>query len=370
MDNGKRALENDYPMKTWRVAGINFDHFHMGDLLQQTFGHAGAEIVAICDEQPERMVEAQQKFCLEDSQVFTDVDACMQQSKPDIVLLCPAASQHGTWLARVAPYGVHVIMEKPFAASLAEADSMVASMAGTGKTLVVNWPLVWQPAQLTAHRLINEGLIGQVQEFRHYGGNRGPLYHGADKKDREPSDAEKASSWFYSAALGGGSLQDYMGYGTTLGSWHMGMAKPLEVTCTWDLKAGGLDVDEHAVAVIRYATGLSKTETRWGTFTDPWTHQPQPACGFVVKGSDGTISAYDYEERVRVQTRACPEGYEIPVDALVAPNRNPIEHLIHHLETGSPIIGPLTIECSRLGQQIVDTAFRSAQEKRTLPLMG
>jgi predicted dehydrogenase len=234
---------------------------------------------------------------------------------------------------------------------------------------VINWPLVWDASQLTAHRLIQEGLIGEVLEFHHHGGNRGPLYHGADKLDKEPTDAEKAESWFYNPELGGGSLLDYMGYGTTLGTWYMGNKVPLEVTCTWDLREG-LPVDEHAVAVVRYHTGLSKTETRWGTFTDPWTHQPQPKCGFVLKGSEGTISAYDYTKSLWVQTRERPEGYAVAVDERVFPNRNPIEHLIHHLETGAEIIGPLTVECSRIGQQIVDTAFQSALQKKTLPLLG
>ena len=104
-----------------------------------------------------------------------------------------------------------------------------------------------------------------------------------------------------------------MGYGTTLGTWHLGGKSPIEVTCVWDEPAG-LEVDEHAVAVIRYHSGLSKTETRWGTFTDPWTHQPQPKCGFVLKGTEGTISCYDYEKTLCVQTRAQPAGYDVPVD--------------------------------------------------------
>ena len=58
------------------------------------------------------------------------------------------------------------------------------------------------------------------------------------------------------------------------------------------------------------------------------------------------------------------------VDAVKAPNRNPIEHVIHSLETAAPLIGPLSLDISRIGQQIVDTAFRSAQEKRTLELLG
>ncbi len=355
-------------MKRWRIAGINFEHFHMGDLLRQVFEHPNADIVGICDELPERMVSAAKNFGLTPEQVFTDYRACLEQTKPDIVVLCPAASKHGEWVEKVAPFGPHIIVEKPFAGSLAEADAMVAAMKATGKVLAVNWPLVWDAAQQTAHRLTVEGVIGEVTEFQHNGGNRGPLYHGADKIEVEPTAEDKAASWFYSKAQGGGSLLDYMGYGTTLGTWHLGGRKPLEVTCAWSTTPG-LEVDEHSITAIRYAFGMSKTETRWGTFTDPWVLQPQPKCGFTIKGTDGTIAAYEYEPTIRVQTRACPEGFDVPVDELVAPNRNPIEHLIHHLETGEPMIGPLTVEISRIGQQIVDTAYRSATEKRTLPLV-
>jgi len=137
-------------MKRWRIAGINFDHFHMGDLLRQVFDHPNADIVAICDEHPGRMLGARQNFGLSDAQVFTDHIACLEQTKPDLVILCPAASAHGEWVEKVAPYGVHVLMEKPFAGTLAEADSMIAAMAPTGKKLIVNWPLVWIACQQTA----------------------------------------------------------------------------------------------------------------------------------------------------------------------------------------------------------------------------
>ena len=42
-------------MAKWKVAGINFDHFHMGDLLREAFNHPDAEIVGICDAKPVRM---------------------------------------------------------------------------------------------------------------------------------------------------------------------------------------------------------------------------------------------------------------------------------------------------------------------------
>ncbi|WP_218280691.1 Gfo/Idh/MocA family protein [Verrucomicrobium spinosum] len=115
-------------MKTWRIAGINFDHFHMGDLLRMVHEHPSAEIVAISDEQPERLVVATRNFGLGEGQVFTDYRACLEQTRPDLVILCPAASCHGEWVEKVAPYGAHVIMEKPYAGTLAEADAMAKAM--------------------------------------------------------------------------------------------------------------------------------------------------------------------------------------------------------------------------------------------------
>jgi len=354
---------------SWKIAGINFDHFHMGDLLRMVHDHPNAEIVGICDEQPARMQEAIRNFGLSEAQVFTDVAACLEKTKPDIVVLCPAAARHAQWTELVAPYGVHVIMEKPFAASVAEADRMIAAMAKTGKQLAINWPLRWSPPHVKAYELVQAGMIGEVREVHYYGGNRGPLYHGADKLEKEPTAAEKDASWFYKQAEGGGSMLDYMGYGTTFATWYLGNAKPLEVMSMVD-EPIGLEVDEHSISIARYAFGMSKFETRWGTFTDPWTLQPQPRCGTVLKGTDGTISCYDYETRVFVQTRDCPQGQYIDAPPLPSPGSNPIEYLIDCLETGKPLDGPLSVEVSRIGQQIVDTAFQSARAKRALPLVG
>lgn len=357
-------------MKTWKVAGINFDHLHMGDNLRMAFAHPNVEIAGICHEDPARMQTAIEDFGIPSDRVFTDYRACIERTEPDIVLLCPATARHGEWTEKVAPFGVHIIMEKPFAATLSEADRMIAAMKPTGKRLAINWPLAWYPPHRTAKRLIDEGHIGDVIEVHYYDGNRGPLWHVADKIEtaRPTVEAEKPKSWFYKKEQGGGSLLDYLGYGTTLGTWYQNGRKPIEVTAVVD-EPVGLEVDEHSITIARYAHGLSKFETRWGTFTDPWTHQPQPKCGFVIKGAEGTISSYDYEKTVRVQTRDCVEGRETPVDAVGPPFQNPLQYVIHCIERDVAIEGPLSPDISRIGQQIVDTAVRSAEAKRTMPLI-
>jgi len=349
---------------TWKIAGINFAHMHMGDLLRNVHDHPRAEIVGICDEKPETMASAIEALSIDRERVFTDYRKCIETTKPDIVILCPPTAEHALWVERVAPYGVDIFVEKPFAASLADADRMTAAVAKTGKHLLINWPLRWVASHVTAHRLIREGLIGEVIEVHYYDGNRGPLFHGADKVELEPGSEQKKKSWWYSKESGGGSLRDYLGYGTTLGTWFNGGKKPIEVT-TVATGTPGLEVDEHSITIARYSDGLSRFETRWGTFTDPWTHQPQPKCGFNIRGRCGTIGSYDYESTIRIQTLEKPEGFDQPVDALPEGERNGIEYMIQCLEKNRPIEGPLSPEIARIGQQIVDSAILSAERKST-----
>ncbi len=354
--------------KTWKVAGIDFSHMHMGDLLGNVRDHPRAEIVGICDGRRDKMDAAIASLGINEDRVFRDYRQCLENTKPDLVILCPPTAEHALWVERVAPYNVHVFVEKPFAASLEDADRMIAAVKATGKQLVINWPLRWVPSHVTTHRLIHEGVIGDVLEVHYYDGNRGPLYHGAEKVDLEPTPEEKQRSWWYKQEAGGGSLRDYLGYGVTLGTWFNGGRRPIEVTSVMS-GPPGLEVDEHSVTVARYDNGLSKFETRWGTFTDPWTHQPQPKCGFVVRGTGGTVASYDYEPTIRVQTAEQPQGFDQGVDELPEGKRNGVEYTLKCLQQGVPVEGPLSPEIARIGQQIVDTAIRSAAENRTVPLL-
>ena len=180
-------------MARWRLAGINFEHFHMGDNLRTAFEHPDVEIVGVCDEKAERMADAVRDFGIPAARVFTDAGECLARAEPDIVWLCPATAGRAGLLRLVAARGVHVILEKPFAATLAEADEMADAMAPTGKLFAINWPLTWSPAHRTAKRLIDEGLIGEPIEVHHYDGNRGPLWHTHDKVERTAEQGRRSA---------------------------------------------------------------------------------------------------------------------------------------------------------------------------------
>jgi glucose-fructose oxidoreductase len=357
-------------MPRWKVVGISFEHMHMGDLLRETHEHSDAEIVGVCDRDRARMTDAIAHFAISPERVFTDVETCIRTSKPDLAILCPATARHAELVEQVAALGVDILLEKPFAASLADADRILAAVAKAGVRLAVNWPLRWYPSHVTTKRLIDDGVIGEVLEVHFYDGNRGPVYHRADKVvvSDEEVRREKPGSWWYKRAAGGGSLLDYLGYGATLGTWFLDGEAPIEVTSIVD-QPEGLEVDEHSITVCRYRRGLSKMETRWGTFTDPWTTQPQPKCGFVIVGAEGTISSYDYDAHLGLQTRARPEIHHVLTDRIEAPFRKPVEYVLHCKGTGQPFEGPLDPALCRTAQRIVDTAALSARERRTLALL-
>ncbi len=231
-----------------------------------------------------------------------------RRRSPDLVILCPATAEHGLWTRRVAEYGVNIVVEKPFAASLAEADAMVAAQRATGKLLAINWPTRWSPCYHhgeAADRRRRDRRRAQRASLRRQ--SRPALSSRRQGRVRADAGGKSARAGFTTRRAGGGSLLDYAGYGATLGTWFQGGRKPLEVTCTID-EPPGLEVDEHSVTVCRYAHGLSTIETRWGTFTDPWILSRSRSAASSSAGRAGRFRAYDYATHLRAPDRGSARG--------------------------------------------------------------
>ena len=102
-------------MARFRVVGISFDHMHMGDLLRLVHDHPQAEIAGLFDPNRATMDRAVAQFAIPEDRVFTDFDACMKATRPDLAILCAATADHARYTERLAAYGVHVFVEKPLA---------------------------------------------------------------------------------------------------------------------------------------------------------------------------------------------------------------------------------------------------------------
>jgi predicted dehydrogenase len=168
-------------MRKSRIVGLSFEHAHMGDLLREVYEHPNAEIAGVCDDKSARMVDAIANFSVPKDRVYHDIAQCVREAHPDLAILCPATARHADVVEEVAALGIDILLEKPFAASLAYADRILTAVQKSTVRLAVNWPLRWYPSHVTTKRLIDEGVIGDVIEVHFYDGNRGPLYHRADK---------------------------------------------------------------------------------------------------------------------------------------------------------------------------------------------
>ena len=91
-------------MAKFKIAGISFDHMHMGDLLRLVHSHPNAEIAGIFDPNRDKMAAAIENFSIPDDNVFTDFDACMKSTKPDLAILCAATADHATYAERLAAW--------------------------------------------------------------------------------------------------------------------------------------------------------------------------------------------------------------------------------------------------------------------------
>lgn len=363
-DGGQRVDRS--PGRVRRLVVVGFDHMHVGDQLRTAAAEAGVQLVGAIDADARRMARICRSVGLDDLAQVSDqgaVEDALESWAPEVAVVCSTTAQHQSWVERLSPRGIAVMLEKPFGPDLAAVDAMIATARTHQTALAVNWPAAWSATHRTAHRLIRDGEIGAVTEVHYYGGNRGPLHHLHDKIEVSPSAADKAASWWYSAAAGGGSLLDYLGYGTTLGTWFRDGELPATVTAT-TYASPGLEVDEQSVVVAAYAGGLSSFQTRWGTFTDPWTHRTQPRTGFVVVGTEGTLSSFDYDAHVTLQNGAQPGGSPIRPDVLDPEVSSGLGAVLHHLDTGEALDGPMSAEVSRSGQLLVDAALLSARTGR------
>lgn len=340
----------------WRCLGANFDQMHMNTNLGWLQDHPDFAVVGVCDEDPSTSTgsidDAASSLSLSEDAIYDDLDRALEDTDPDVVMGCPRNSEHAAFVERVAPYDAHVVIEKPLAVTLDQADRMIDAMAEHDGRLFINWPAAWDPERHTLKRLVDDGVIGDVVEIQYYGGNAGA----------PPDD-----SWFYDPEEGGGAMLDYLGYGSTFSTWFRGGELPESVTAE-SYTPPEEDVNVQSATICRYDKGLSTLQTTWRMLTNPWEVQPMPGKGYDIVGTKGSISNRDRQDTIRVTTTEKPEGYAIEPDDLEQRYRNLAYYLVHCFENDIGPEGPLDPVFCREAHRIVDTARASANEGRRLEL--
>lgn len=119
---------------------------------------AGAEIVALCDSDPQRLAAFAEYAPA--AAPFTDAQVMLQELDLDFIDIATPTSAHKSLVLMGAEAGVDVICQKPFAATLEDARLMIDTCSARGVSLTVHENFRWQaPVRATIQKL-REGVIG------------------------------------------------------------------------------------------------------------------------------------------------------------------------------------------------------------------
>lgn len=117
----------------------------------------GAEVVAICDVDPDRLASAGDQFGV--ARRYASAESMFADGGFDAVDIATTVQTHRSLVEMAARQGVHAICQKPFASNMTDARSMVMAFEGTGRTLMVHENFRWQSA---VRRVINELRAGSI----------------------------------------------------------------------------------------------------------------------------------------------------------------------------------------------------------------
>jgi len=118
----------------------------------------GAEIVALCDRDPERLAATAETFGI--TRTYTDAAAMFAAEELDFVDIATTVQSHRPLVEMAAGAGCHVICQKPFAETMDDARAMVAAVEAAGRTLMVHENFRWQSAVRKAIETVRSGAIG------------------------------------------------------------------------------------------------------------------------------------------------------------------------------------------------------------------
>jgi predicted dehydrogenase len=106
-------------------------HLHLPALV----GVPDATIVGACDVDEGRRADVARRWRMP---TFADADVMLADARPEVVVIGTPPHLHADLCRRALAAGAHVICEKPFVSSVAEADRLIASARQAGRQIALN----------------------------------------------------------------------------------------------------------------------------------------------------------------------------------------------------------------------------------------
>jgi predicted dehydrogenase len=343
------------------VLGLTHDHIwhHVADLA----GSQAITVVAVADEHEDLVRRFSEAVPVE--RTYGRVEEALERERLDLVMVYADNRQSAALAKQAMSQGAHVMVEKPMASRLDEADAMLAAAADAGVRLMVNWPVAWYPAFRHALNLTRDGHIGRVTQVDYRSAHNGPKEYGCSPYFYD---------WLYDAERnGGGALIDYCCYGVMAAYMLLGLPHRVHAV-------GGryqkdyIRVEDNALLTMTYPRALGMAQASWSQIGEGL------GIGPIIYGTEGTILVHQRhgsregqlikEGTIELMTRDRPQGQLIDPPALSADQSSALGHFVTCLRDGTPLDRMVDPTTGRAVQEVIEAGYLSlaAGKDISLPL--
>jgi UDP-N-acetyl-2-amino-2-deoxyglucuronate dehydrogenase len=204
----------------------------------------GARLAAICRADAARAGEAAAELGVP---CEASLEALLERPDVDAVCLCSPSGLHAEQALAAARAGKHVLVEKPMALRLADADAMIAACRDAGVRLGVAFQRRTDPASRALHDAIRAGELGDLV----MGTATVPYFR--------PQSYYDSAAWRGTWSLdGGGALMNQGIHLVDLLLWLMGGEAEV-VGASGGAAQHEIEVEDCVVAALRFSSGARGT---------------------------------------------------------------------------------------------------------------
>lgn len=244
---------NDKPM---RIAVARIRHDHVGWIL--TRKKPDIVIVGIYEPNDELAQRYAEKYGFSKELIYKDLNRMLDVVKPEAVVAFGSIYEHMSVVEACAPRHIDVMVEKPLAATLAQAVRMDSLAKKYGFKLLTNFETSWYPSTMKSYALINDSnYIGSIKKVVIHDGHQGPKEIGVSKDFFE---------WLTDPVQnGGGAIVDFGCYGANLMTYLMHGQQPLSVTAVVQHFKPDIypKVDDEATIILSYPSAQCIIQASW-----------------------------------------------------------------------------------------------------------
>jgi len=321
------------------IAVLGMIHDHVWDNLPAIRNCDRTELVAAWDENAPLRKRAENEY---GCRTYERLEDLFEQETLDAAYVFSSNSEGAELAIRAMERGLHVLIEKPMASTLEEADRMLAAAESNNVRLMINWPFAWWPQLQHALKLAGEGALGTIWQVRYRAAHQGPAEMGC---------STYFCDWLFDPVKnGGGAMMDYCCYGADLARVLLGNPQSVSGTKATLCKTN-LPVEDNAMVVMNYPTALAIAEASWtqvGKLTSYLT---------VIYGTAGTLVVEPRNGgRLLLATEDQPDGKEVTVSDPPGHLTNSAEHFVWGIQTGEAFQPLCRPDVGRDVQSILDLA--------------